>query len=660
MSQDKQLQAELETVRIPLMGEMKGVKSNSGYSNFCDYYNCWPEIYRHPSTGEESSMLTRLPVPNSSGDYGDMPAALVASLGLTSTNLSAVAHMAMSQMSNIMIAVWIDKSTGTMYIMQHSVASTTVVHIGTIALLGAISVANSLYDTVSIYEGQIANAGTIYAGITVVRTAFDRSLSKSYFARATSTTTFTAATLTQIVDVDFPDQLGTPLCVTGPIIQMNGIFHALTTSGVIYSSGGTSGTANDPVNWTSTAVILTYQDPDAAVTLARYKHHLLVFGSNSVEFFNDEGIPAPASPLARTEQAAVRFGTISPRTVINVADTIYWISSGRSNTIGLWRMDGYEPMKISTPREDVKISGSRGTGSGYALDTINLACLSIAGKVHIVMNGVTTYPISRYLYGADVLGGTGGSYTNDTSATQAYHAISLASGAIVYNTADKIWWNLMTWVDDNLDGAATGYGNIMGILPVTPYLSPSLSPEYSDISVMLFPRISPANTSTSTRLAQVAVIKNPGPAWGGWADLTNFSAAFPMIVQFNPLDFGNSKRKRIHKAELVCGKALHTGSSGLEMVTLAYMRNPQPRPNQQEERYYNWVKRYMDIPAWGGGTPRTYTSPDEPLGLQAGLRDRLYVNNLGIGRTWQFNILYGGVLDMPIEYLELTVSQCTS
>jgi hypothetical protein len=526
------------------------------------------------------------------------------------------------------------------------------VMIGSIARLGAISAADSLYDTCSLAECQIVNAGTVYPGITVVRTAFDRSLSKCYHARA-SATTFTAASLTQITDVDFPDQLGTPLVVTGPIIQMNMIFHALTTSGVIYSSGGATGTGNDPTTWASTATINTYQDPDQSVTLARYKHHILAFGTNSVEFFNDEGIPAPASPLQRTEQAAIRFGTIGPKTVINVADTIYWLSSGRNNTIGLWKMDGYEPVRVSTPREDVKLAGARGTGSGYALDSVSLVCLSMAGKEHIGINGVFSYPIAWYMKNST---STKWGSTSDTN-TDYQHATCLQSGVCLYNTRDKVWWNMMTWVDDDADG--TALGGVMGILPVTPYLGPSLSPEYSDITVFLFPKLSPASTSTSTRLQSVGWIKNPGPAWGDWSDATsgNFAQEWPMIVQFNPLDFGNSKRKRIHRAELVLSKTPYANGTS-QYINLLANRADNPRPTTANITA-GFLLRSIEVPYSSISSVVDATSPAEPLEYQ-GMLDRYYVNNLGIGRKWQLSVLYGGSSDLCLEALELTVSQCTS
>jgi hypothetical protein len=116
MPQDRPLQAEYDVVRIPILGETKGVKSSSGYSQFTDFFNCWPEINRHPSTGEESYVIQRFPSPAGTGTVGNMPADIATTYTVTATNQSPIAHMAMSQMSNVMIAVFIDKTSGTMYV----------------------------------------------------------------------------------------------------------------------------------------------------------------------------------------------------------------------------------------------------------------------------------------------------------------------------------------------------------------------------------------------------------------------------------------------------------------------------------------------------------------------------------------------------------------
>lgn len=645
MAQDRQLQSEREIVRVGLIGQDYYRKTANSQHADQAFINCYPEIYRNPTTGEERHVITKFPKV-SIGSI-DIPGDLNTALGLTTTNLTCVAHMALVQLDGLFISIWVDVSTGIAYVYQNDI-STGKVQIGSIAKLGALSASLSAHDCFSIQEVQIANGGTIYAGITINRTAYDLSLSSGWYARATATT-FTAGSLNQIVSAAYPDQLGTPLVCTGPIIQLNGIFHVLTTSGVIYSSNGGTGTPNDPTNWASTAVIQCYQEADRGVALARYKHHILAFSSNSVEFFNDIGNPAPASPLERTEQAFIKFGALTPKQIINVADSIYWISWGRHNTVGLWRLDGYTPVKVSSAAQDSVLYSSAQGGASYLLGDINIFAFSLAGKTHVGINGISYFPMV-YHSDSSLRWGT----SLDTYYTENYHLrYNMVCGVMLYNVEDKTWWFMMIAPGDG-SGIGTR-GNTYGILPASFTGNPSNTMFYTNYTQVYFTINKPSTALTSTFRRYVYKIPSPGDGsiWG----MAGGDRTWPVIIQWNTLTFGNLNRKRVINAELVFAN-VPTSHSVIEYITLTWDKSNHPTEVSGASDLVSTLHgaRTMKEPEETSGV---YQSPSGSLGIM-GWPDRYFVNNLGMGRFWNFYVIAATQGAFDLEALDLTVSQCTS
>lgn len=219
--------------------------------------------------------------------------------------------------------------------------------------------------TVRVLNGW-TNAGTSWyqtATVSVVNT--DANNWSAY------TTLPWAGPLTQITDTDFPANQAAYQKLTGPMIQMNGTCYVLTERGEIWNSD--TGTIAD---WNSAGYQTAIMYPDRGVGLCRMRHHLVVFGSKSIEFFNDEGVAPPDSPLMRTDQAFIKMGTITPRSYININDTIYFLTWSEG-ALGLFKLDGYTPIRISQP-----------TQTWWMTQTIDpyLQTINLFDSTHLILN----------------------------------------------------------------------------------------------------------------------------------------------------------------------------------------------------------------------------------------------------------------------------------
>jgi hypothetical protein len=194
--------------------------------------------------------------------------------------------------------------------------------------------------------------------------------------------------------------------------------------------------------------------------------------------------------------------------MINVDDVLYWISYGKSNTVGIWKLDGYTPVKISNKAIDDKIVSLFNAGFANYCYINTFMCSS---KKHIGVAGI---------------GRTVMPYLADTSqlpdALLATWNLSYFQGIQVnYCVDDKTWWYL-----------AMSNSNPLGIQPFT-----------------LFNR-----TNTST-YKQYFMRGDSMKVWafsisGLGVDIEDDGVTSePVIatIQLSTLDFSTERRKRINK-----------------------------------------------------------------------------------------------------------------
>jgi hypothetical protein len=389
----------------------------------------------------------------------------------------------------------------------------------------------------------------------------------------------------------------------------------MTTDGAIYNSGSTAGTVNDPTLWNALSVVLTYQYPDGGIGIYRYKHHLIAFGTDSIEFFNDIGNPPPASRLERTEQAFIKFGATHSLGILNVDDTMYWLAYSSTNTVGLWKLEGYTPVKVSTSKQDALVANTI-VGSTTLTD-ISLFSILFANKKHLGINYITSNSL--------VITSTNGNFGNALDTFYSDQGTSTARGGILmYSLEDKVWWAFKYM--QKFDAS---------IFPSVIYPGRG-----TDASKMFkqYILISEQGSGTATSISPSQVFTLGSLEAGGYVDrspdgFATDSLPIECIVQFNALEFDNLNKKRVSKATLVFPSVPKV--AGIDSNTYSI------------SLFYNKLN-YSD----GTGTlERTINYPNAV--------GRYYWNNIGISRYWVFTVLAMNKDPFSVKALDLTVSQGT-
>ncbi len=338
---------------------------------------------------------------------------------------------------------------------------------------------------------------------------------------------------------------------------MNGHTYIMTLDGFIYESQFLSGSPGFPdiTSWNTIATVTASQYPDRGIGIYRFKHLLLAFGQDSVEFFSADNNAPPESSLVRTDQAFIKFGAIHPKMVVNVNDVIYWIAYGSADTVGLWKLDGYAPIKVSTPKEDYIIGNTFANSATPQASLFTLEPLTLNNTQHIVLNGIsnTISLVSNSGFsGAD----TAPIITGDMT------------GIFVYNVTDNTWWLM----NGTTSGSTTYWS---GIYPATTYVSSTSGGTYVQ---MCFRRSSSITTGhTNAANSTLPYIFGSPSAATGAVDLDLFggnptlSVPYCKSFQTNTLWFGNTDRKRVTRLTLMTD----TTSVATTKCYLGYSTNQQ-------------------------------------------------------------------------------------
>jgi hypothetical protein len=581
MSDQPQLQDQLSRVRIPLYGtEHGGIGTAEGQFHI----NVIPGYESNPITQQRQWFLEKRQGITMKGTSLTFAARLSAATGSVGKDLLA---MSQSGLSGIVVYAIYD-TNGTIKIFSYDVSSDAFVALGTIT--GA-----DQRDFVHLSEIQDAAVLSFTPSLAVVWTKYDFSDSAAFYA-LTSSGAFVAASLTEITDTDFPTQTPAEI-LTGPMVQMNGTTYCMTTNGKIYNSD-----LLDVSSWNSLGLIQAIAYPDQGVGLVRYKHHIVAFGKDSVEFFNDNGEPPPASPLGRTEQAFIKFGCAGPYLFKNVDDTLYWIAiSGSAGGGGLYKLEGYTPTRVSTPRYTARI----GTSLDVQTNSQNLGFCRLQpfmsnGKRQIMLTGI---------------------YKSAGTITAAMSGVTTTplTGQLVYCPEYNTWWIFSHMDSPNTsqtDGfiacgivSNSGYRQNSQLILRIPTDSAHSTATYTGVYIM---------TSTSSAFDQNSV---------------NTTLDIHCAATLEQLDFGNESRKFIRRATLL-GQPLPYSSLNMYV---AYCKNG------YSTTAGDWIRRTIDT------------------SLLPSSSTRYYVNNLGACRKVVF-VLYWADRgsNVVLRDFELNVAQGTA
>lgn len=576
-----QLRNIYDTIRIPLVEGTQHVSQANGSPYTVDEFmlNCFPQSSINPITGEKETWITKRPGMKALGI--DLTGILGA------VNSQVFANIAITALNDVYIAGVLDITNGKMVIIQYRPIT------GTSTKLGEITTAT--------YEDQLFLTELTVAGVPtlgVVWNRYDGVTSKGYYATSTAGV-FLAASLTEITDVDFPPKAASPLPLVGPMVQMNGTTYVLTNTGEIHGSD-----LNSITSWNSLNMVQAISFPDQGTGLFRYKNYILAFGENSIEWFSDVGNPAPASALQRQEQAMIRFGAPHAKSVQVVDDTVFWLGRSTSGTSGLWKMDGFEPVKVSGPVEDQLInfySSNSNLGNFW-----QLLPMTMLGQKQLMIGGVHW----NSGFGEAVL-----------ASGDPHNLAQSQGGVLCLNIPEQKFWFYEPYIDTS--------ECVVGMTPMCVTANRLTNVESTIQYCMLSTYAGVGNFG-----AYIWQFDGTLPRWSD-QNRAGTQKCYAVAYQPNRVMFNNAKKKRIHKF----------------LAIFDFMQSEAVDPETGAYLWFYWEKDRWnaedasDIKARSISIPNTF--------------GRYYVTNLGAARTWGLGVASANAMSMRLRALELDVSQGT-
>lgn len=123
--------------------------------------------------------------------------------------------------------------------------------------------------------------------------------------------------------------------------------------------------------------------PDNLVGLMSCQQNLYLFGTQSTEVFYDSG-DTPC-PFSRIQGALIQIGCGGKFTIVKMQNAVYWVGGDDTGLGIVYRMQGYQPERISTPAIEAQIraAGSSNVANAKAWSYQQgghvFYCLSVPG-----------------------------------------------------------------------------------------------------------------------------------------------------------------------------------------------------------------------------------------------------------------------------------------
>lgn len=144
-----------------------------------------------------------------------------------------------------------------------------------------------------------------------------------------------------------------PATTVPGIVYLDTFFFVMDPQGRIWNSA-----QNDPTTWTALGTIPLQNEPNGGVALGKVGPYLVALGQWSTSFFYDAAVAAPASPLALNIVLNSLIGCASGDSVTQIAGGMIWIGQTVSEGRGIYQIQNYIPVRISTPFIDTILEGS--------------------------------------------------------------------------------------------------------------------------------------------------------------------------------------------------------------------------------------------------------------------------------------------------------------
>ena len=105
---------------------------------------------------------------------------------------------------------------------------------------------------------------------------------------------------------------------------------------------------NDGTTWDALDFANAEGSPDNLVAVVSVHRQTWLIGAHTIEVIYDAGNAPPVSPFERIQGVFIEYGTQSPFSVAQTANTVFWIGADSEGQNVVWMADGYQPTRIST------------------------------------------------------------------------------------------------------------------------------------------------------------------------------------------------------------------------------------------------------------------------------------------------------------------------
>ena len=211
-------------------------------------------------------------------------------------------------------------------------------------------------------------AGNKFYSVTTLGVATERGTLNTTFGRVslsyngtqimlvdgTNGWTYTIATTTfaQIVDADFPTA---DVCL---FLDGYSIVNKANTGSYQISA------PYDSKTWAALDIKTAEGDPDNLVTLAKRNRYLFAIGEISTEVYYNSG--NSTFPFDRINGVLIDAGCAARWTVATVNNTLMWLAKDEHGVGYVMRLDGYTPVRCSTPAVDAAIAAYGDISDAFA------------------------------------------------------------------------------------------------------------------------------------------------------------------------------------------------------------------------------------------------------------------------------------------------------
>jgi hypothetical protein len=124
---------------------------------------------------------------------------------------------------------------------------------------------------------------------------------------------------------------------------------------------------NDGAKWNALDFGIKESYPDDMVSVLSANEQLYVFGSESLEVWqNTGGTTANPFPFSRINGSVSRFGSVSPWAQIALDGNVYFLGGDGSGNVRAYVLNGWSPVPVSTPAQENTWQPNLPNGFGFS------------------------------------------------------------------------------------------------------------------------------------------------------------------------------------------------------------------------------------------------------------------------------------------------------